>query len=80
MRLTKLLSIAALAVVAVLGGVIVAGVIAAATVAAWLARRFIFKSASPAAVGSGFSRGHASEASDIIDVSATEVETMPPEL
>lgn len=74
MRLFKLLSLALLAVAALLGGFLVAGIIAAATVAAWLARRFLFKSASPELTFRWGSASTSPESSlDVIDVSATEI-------
>lgn len=76
MRLIKLLSIALLAVAAVLGGFVVAAVIAGATVVAWLVRRFIFKVAPAGSVttSAGPVRPRATDGDGgVIDVTATEV-------
>lgn len=75
MRLIKLLSLALLAVAALLGGFLVAAVIAGATVAAWLVRRFFFKTEDLESVDQAELR-HASPthgSSEVIDVTATEV-------
>lgn len=76
MRLLKILSLALLAVVAVLGGVFVAAIIAAATVVAWLTRRFLFKPTSSAPINTAAPerrREYTPGNSEVIDITATEV-------
>jgi|GEM_PF-2165500 len=70
MRLFKLLSLALLAVAALLGGFFVAAVIAGATVVAWVVRHLFFK---PDALTTAEPAVPSRSSSDVIDVSATEV-------
>ena len=76
MRLIKVLSLALLAVAAVLGGVVVAAVIAVATIAAWLVRRFVLKAGrqAPPMPARARARGRPTgPEAEVIDVTATEI-------
>jgi len=74
MRLTKLISLALIAVAAFFGGFLVAAVIAGATVVAWVARRLFFKSTALHPADTSWpARPSSGSSSDVIDVAATEI-------